>query len=342
MKKIVIEKISKPINISRFKKSALSPEPLLRTRREFSKLARHVRASSHAVNVRLCYVCGGSKKQKEGEVYGIHYWRCRRCHHLFAARRLGAEGMNDYYRRNKNYSADYANPATYRYRLKEIAIPKVRFVKRWVRTSRRKWLDIGSGIGDMVVAAGLEGFEARGIEISRDSVEFAKKVFKVTLSSEKLRDVLRDEGPGSYDVISFFGVLEHIPDMREQTRLASRLLSKNGVLVIEVPNADSVSSFSDTLFSRQVTRHLYPPFHIMAFTRKSLTWLVNDFGLEPEAVWYFGLDFYNLLIHWGLQSKNFMQSPLANFLVENNNAFQTVIDRKRMSDEMLLVARKVI
>lgn len=248
--------------------------------------------------------------------------------------------MRDYYRRNTNYSADYANPATYRYRLKEIALPKVRFVKPWVKTARRRWLDVGSGIGDVVVAAGLEGFKARGIEISRDSVAFAKKVFRVTLTSEKLQDVLKNEGPGSYDVISFFGVLEHIPDMKEQTCLASRLLSKNGLLIIEVPNADSVSSFSDMLFPYQVTRHLYPPFHIMAFTRKSLTWLVNCFGVKPEAVWYFGLDFYNLLTHWGLQSEHFMRSSLADFLVENNNVFQAVIDKRRMSDEMLLVARK--
>ncbi len=328
------------MNISRFKQSALQTQNLEKIQKEFSRLARYVISSPSKVQVKHCYVCESSRRQKAGTVYGIDYLKCRDCSHFYSNIRLSQDGMEDYYKKNQNYSADYANPSTYRYRLKEIALPKVQFVQAYVKTKRKRWLDVGSGIGDMVVAAKRKGFDAQGIEISEKSARFAKKVFGIDISSETLKKVLEREGEGAFDVVSFFGVLEHIPNLKEQVALTTRLVSKNGLLVIEVPNANSISTLSDFLYPDQVTRHMYPPFHIMAFTKKSLFRFVRSAGFKPAALWYFGLDFYNLLIHWGMQSERMMRGPLADFLISCNNQFQEVIDRNEMSDEMILVSRK--
>lgn len=332
--------VGKPLDIRRFKDSAIRGEGLDRTRDSFEKLARHVLRSRTRVRVRTCYVCGSSASAPEAAVYGIRYLRCARCSHVYAEFRLPGNEAEAYYRGNSEYSEDYANPKTYRYRLKQIASPKVRFVARYAKNKRRRWLDVGTGVGDVVVAARRAGFDARGIEISESSVRFAKKIFGIELSSRTLEETLAREGEGAYDVVSFFGVLEHVEDPRGQVRLARKLLAPGGILVVEVPNADSASALSDFLYGEQVVRHMYPPFHIMAFTKKSLLRLARTEGFRPEAMWYFGLDFYNLFVHWGMQSGRLFGSRLADFMLSHANEFQRVIDEKGMSDEFILVARK--
>ncbi len=332
--------IGKPLDIRRFKDATIRGEGLKRTCVSFAKLANHVLRSRSRVRVRRCYVCDGAVSRPEATVYGIRYMRCASCSHVYAEWRLPEREAEEYYRKNEDYSEDYANPKTYRYRLRQIATPKVRFVARYAGKGRRRWLDVGTGVGDIIVAARRAGFDAQGLEISQSSVRFAKKVFGVTLSTRSLAETLEREGEGAYDVVSFFGVLEHVTDPREQVRLARRLLAPGGLLVIEVPNADSVSALSDFLYGEQVVRHMYPPFHIMAFTRKSLLRLVRAERFRPAALWYFGLDFYNLFIHWGMQSARVFSSRLADFLLTHANEFQQVIDEKGMSDEFILVARK--
>ena len=332
--------IGKPIDIKRFKQDALQAVPLAKIRREFKRVADFVLRSKSKVRVKSCYVCDSRKNNPVATVYGMRYLKCARCGHVYAEIRLDGDAAEKYYRQDQSYSNAHAHPKTYEYRLREIASPKIDFVKPYVKTKRRRWLDVGSGSGDIVVSARRHGFDAHGIEISETSVRFAKKVFGVELHQQTLDEFSQAQPDGSWDIVSFFGVLEHIPDPKKQVLLAKRLLSKNGLLVIEVPSADSISALSDFLYGDQVVRHMYPPFHIMAFTRKSLLRFASNAGFKPEALWYFGLDFYNMLVHWGMQSPAFFKSALADFLITHSNEFQDVIDRKQMSDELVLVARK--
>lgn len=332
--------VGKPLDIKRFKQSAFQMPSLNKIRREFRRVADFVRRSKSKVRVKSCYVCRSCKNSPVATVYGMRYLKCARCGHVFAEIRLEDHAAEKYYRQDTTYSADHAHCKTYEYRLRQIALPKIRFVRPYAKTRRRRWLDVGSGAGDIVVAARRLGFAAEGVEISQSSVRFAKKMFGVRLHAQTLEEFAVGQKEGSWDVVSFFGVLEHIPDPRKQILIAKKLLAKNGLLVIEVPSVQSVSALSDFLYGGQVVRHMYPPFHIMAFTRKSLLKFASDAGFKPRALWYFGLDFYNMLVHWGMQSPVFFKSALADFLITHSNEFQNVIDRKQMSDGLVLVARK--
>ena len=41
-----------------------------------------------------------------------------------------------------------------------------------------------------------------------------------------------------------------------------------------------------------------------------------------------------------MQSESIAKGPLIDFLIAHNNEFQSVIDQKEMSDEIILVSRK--
>lgn len=334
-------KLGKPVDIARFKASSFRIDSLMSLKREYERLSRYIRRSPRTERLSRCEICDCGRRKKIATVHRIDYLQCARCGHVYAALRLSPKGLERYYRKNRHYAArSYANPETYLYRLKHVATPKVSFVMPFVRTRRRRWLDVGSGVGDVVAAAARNGFQARGLEINEESIRFGKKLLGVELVNDDLEGLLKKEGPGAYDVVSFFGVIEHMPDPRSRVRAAKQLLSKNGLLVIEVPNAESVSTMSDFLYPGQVVRNMLPSHHISVYTQKSLERLVAQHGFKPVALWYLGLDFYNWLLHLAMDNPNFLSSPLCRFLIENNNAFQKVIDDRRMSDGMILVARR--
>ena len=68
-------------------------------------------------------------------------------------------------------------------RLEDIATPKVAWVQDSI-TFRKDdlWLDIGSGTGDVLVAAKKLGFRVQGVEASFSEIEIAKKRFVPTTS----------------------------------------------------------------------------------------------------------------------------------------------------------------
>ena len=57
------------------------------------------------------------------------------------------------------------------------------------------------------------GFEATGLELGKDAIEFGRSVLGVSLAPHTIDRELEEKGPGSYDVVSYFMVLEHVADL---------------------------------------------------------------------------------------------------------------------------------
>jgi hypothetical protein len=67
---------------------------------------------------------------------------------------------------------------------------------------------------------------------------------------------------------------------------------------------------------------------------------VEDRGCKTEGLWFMGQDIFNLFIHLALHNPSFLKTAMANFLLDNNNALQEVVDRSEFCDEIIIVARK--
>ncbi len=94
-------------------------------------------------------------------------------------------------------------------------------------------LDIGAGTGDFLSVAKENGWHTIGVEPSEKAKAIAKKkgVSFVGATNE-----LDDH---SFDVISMWHVLEHVPNLENQIKELKRLLKPNGTLIIAVPNFKS-------------------------------------------------------------------------------------------------------
>ncbi|WP_374980983.1 methyltransferase domain-containing protein [Pseudomonas solani] len=96
-----------------------------------------------------------------------------------------------------------------------------------------RYLDMGCGLGNSLVAAGTHGFEAFGVESSRECLRLCQE------AGLDVRHVEQPLPPGSFDLISFWESLEHMADPAAMLGLCDRLLAENGVIAFTVPNLDS-------------------------------------------------------------------------------------------------------
>jgi len=129
--------------------------------------------------------------------------------------------------------------------------------------ARGKLLDVGCGEGVFVNHARKAGFEAYGIDFSRESIDAGKQLYNLdSLFTGTLQEVQEKTRIQQFDVITSFEVLEHLDDPRAFLREISLLLKKDGSLVVSVPfrNKWPVREFND-----------YPPHHLTRWTEQSLT-----------------------------------------------------------------------
>lgn len=107
-----------------------------------------------------------------------------------------------------------------------------------------RWLDLGSGNGELARELGRRGFEGEyvGLDFSREMVDRAKEGSKTAKSGSIrfLQSDLSDPqwpaafGPASFDVVLAFAVLHHLPGealRREVLCQARRLLRPGGQLI---------------------------------------------------------------------------------------------------------------
>jgi SAM-dependent methyltransferase len=96
-------------------------------------------------------------------------------------------------------------------------------------------LDVGCAAGAFLEVAAAAGWEATGVELGAPLVRAARR-----------RGLDVREGPLTaaglagerFDLITFWDVLEHLPDPREELRLARELLAPGGVVAASFPNVE--------------------------------------------------------------------------------------------------------
>jgi 2-polyprenyl-3-methyl-5-hydroxy-6-metoxy-1,4-benzoquinol methylase len=116
-----------------------------------------------------------------------------------------------------------------------------------------KILDIGAGTGDFLLEAKNKNWETVGVEPNEkaNSIAINKGVL--------FADTIEKLESNSFDVITLWHVLEHVPDVAHQVAELKRLLKPSGTLIIAVPNFKSFdANYYKTFWAAyDVPRHLW-------------------------------------------------------------------------------------
>ncbi len=139
-------------------------------------------------------------------------------------------------------------------------------------TGRREVLDIGCGRGEFLELMREAGVPARGIDLSRESVEVCRRK-GLQADAADLYTHLADLPEASLDGIFSAQVVEHLPPERlpDMIRLAASRLERDGVLAIETPNPECLAIFAS---------HFYlDPTHARPVPHALLSFYMEEYGL---------------------------------------------------------------
>jgi 2-polyprenyl-3-methyl-5-hydroxy-6-metoxy-1,4-benzoquinol methylase len=135
-------------------------------------------------------------------------------------------------------------------------------------------LDIGAGTGDFLSVAQKDGWKTIGVEPSDKAKSIAKS--KGVSFVEKTAELESH----SFDVISMWHVLEHVPNLEEQIKELKRLLKPSGTLIVAVPNFKSF----DAKHYRNFWAAYDVPIHFWHFSKTAIQKLFAKENMTLEKV----------------------------------------------------------
>ncbi len=97
-------------------------------------------------------------------------------------------------------------------------------------------LDVGCGMGDFCVLAREAGFRVAGTEVSHQAAEFGRSRCGLRIEPWGVDEIAF--GGETFDILTMWHVLEHLPDPLRALRRLRGLLAEGGILAIEVPNVE--------------------------------------------------------------------------------------------------------
>ncbi len=182
-------------------------------------------------------------------------------------------------------SVDYQNivkelgEKSHEYRVKRFGDERVSYLKNHLKEVQNiKHLDIGCSTGFVVEAAANEGWDSLGIDLNPSAIEFGRKR-GLNLKNTSLEEL--DTEIGNYNVITLFDVLEHIHDPLILIKECTKLLAKNGLIYVYVPNWDSASR----LLMGEDAHFIWPTHHL------------NYFNIETISKFFKRLDYIELDVY---------------------------------------------
>lgn len=138
-------------------------------------------------------------------------------------------------------------------------------------------LDIGCGTGDFLETALKANWNITGIEPNEQARAIANsKTNNSVFEIEHLANLEEN----SFDVITLWHVLEHLPNLEMHTKLFQHLLKPNGTLVIAVPNYKSYDAehYKNFWAAYDVPRHLWH------FSKTSISKLFQSVDLQLKEI----------------------------------------------------------
>ncbi|MBL4656867.1 MAG: class I SAM-dependent methyltransferase [Flavobacteriales bacterium] len=235
-----------------------------------------IRADLENVN---CPVCQADNAAHHLEVKGFSVVKCRDCSMAYINPRLKDQSIYNIYKDNyflrEGYTfedfgyGDYDLTAHLRdrtfIRWYDEAIP-------YLKVKSGSALDVGCATGRFLMILKERNWKVNGIELDRGMcAELNEKGFDV--NSEPLES---QKAESTFDLITLFDVVEHLPHVREDFKVLHKLLSDDGSIVLVTPNIESLQS---KIFGKRWFQ-LKPLEHISYFSPRTLKTMAEESGFK--------------------------------------------------------------
>ena len=226
-----------------------------------------------------CPLCGASEHVPLVVEHGLTIGRCPRCDLVFVNPQPTGDELQRFY---AQYFPPESSPLWAR-QMGQVLRREGRNVLLRHRPVGRV-LDVGCGFGFFLAVMRDAGWQAVGIEPSPTAASWARETLGLDVRTGRLETA--ELCPQSFDAVTLWYVLEHVPNPREVLSRCVELLRPGGVLIARVPNNNILI---DRVLARlgRVGRRFYlmnPPRHLFDYSAVTLSRLMRKTGLRVRAV----------------------------------------------------------
>ena len=151
--------------------------------------------------------------------------------------------------------------------------------------TRGSLLDFGAGRGEL-----LTRLHELGTYHQLAGIDLFPRPSALPASVSWVQQDLNDEPTinTEYDVVVCSETIEHLENPRHVFRCLRKLVRPGGVILLTMPNQESIRSYSGLIFAGHFTHFLgacYPA-HITALLRLDLRRMCSEVGLTPPAFYF--------------------------------------------------------
>lgn len=154
--------------------------------------------------------------------------------------------------------------------VKAIALKNKLHLINSLQSEKGAILDIGAGTGEFLAVAQQNGWQTTGVEPSDKAKQIAIN------KGVSFVDALAQLENHSFDIITMWHVLEHVPDLNHQIKELKRLLKPTGSLIVAVPNFKSF----DAKHYGKFWAAYDVPIHFWHFSKKAIQKLFQNENME--------------------------------------------------------------
>lgn len=201
---------------------------------------------------------------------------CSQCGLIYLHSRPTQDELAQYYPSNYEayYLIDNNKADSSSWHMRRALNRQLRFVEQHI-PYKGLLLDVGCATGNFMKIALDSGWQVRGIEPIEKAAKIAREHYHLDVIATTL-DLAPIEGK-SFDVITMWDVLEHLPHPKSTLYKCQELLKPGGLLVFSIPN---LKSFDRYLFEKNWIGWDAPR-HFNLFTDSTLNQLLEITGFEP-------------------------------------------------------------
>ncbi|MBU1131461.1 class I SAM-dependent methyltransferase [Patescibacteria group bacterium] len=300
---------------------------------------------AHLVKKINCMLCESPDYTVLFTKNGFDFVRCNKCGHIYVNPQLSEESITAHYNDNSKTTKLCQNYLSSKKSMElRSKLYKDFFSKLKEGIPGGNILDIGCSMGQFLKMGKDLGYEVLGLELNEEAAQRAKKKFGVPVERKLLEECSFDDN--SFDIISMFGVIEHLPNPVEVIKDVYRILKPGGAFIGLCPNVNSLVC----MVLHQSSRTFDGRMHLSYFSNQTIRYLFTKVGFQNKNIeigtCYTGkdslLNYFQFLDPFGDEEVKYLPDKFRKFITDKKGwkKFEKKMSELNLGLKLTFIAKK--
>ncbi len=233
-----------------------------------------------------CNLCGSDQNRPYCPENGLGLVQCSQCGLVFVSPRpdpneLYALYGETYFHNDESSTVGYTNYLKDENNIRKTFAGRLSHLEAFIKPG--KLLDVGCAAGFFLSEAQKRGWSVQGLDVSSFAVNYAQEHFGLDARNGSFTEL--DYPADSYDMVTMWDVIEHVPDPKAYIQRAASVLRSGGVFALATPDVDSLPA---RLTGRRWVGYKLSEEHVYYFSARTLSLMLNEAGFDVVNVRHVG------------------------------------------------------